>query len=142
MTNIRAVDRLFLDELFEMGDGYVLNFSNRTFAQFFAEELNLDIDNPANAVDGGSKGKRLRHFLQNTDKPKVVRTLNGLWECREALRRRLRKAHQIDNTHGQLLALINRLQGQSGPASQPMSRFACGANRSTEASSSASRRIS
>ena len=36
MTNIRAVDMLFLDDLFEMGGGYVLNFSDRTFAQFFS----------------------------------------------------------------------------------------------------------
>ena len=50
MTNIRAVDMLFLDDVFEMGGGYVLNFSDRTFAQFFAEELNLDIDDPAYAV--------------------------------------------------------------------------------------------
>ena len=27
MTNIRAIDMLFLDDLFWMGGGYVLNFS-------------------------------------------------------------------------------------------------------------------
>ena len=47
MTNIRAIDMMFLDDLFEMNGGYVLNFTDRTFAQFFAEELNLDIDDPA-----------------------------------------------------------------------------------------------
>jgi hypothetical protein len=117
MTNIRAVDMLFLDDLFEMGGGYVLNFSDRTFAQFFAEELNLDIDNPAYAVNGRSKGKRLRHFLQTVDKPTVVRTLNGLWEYREALRRRSGSADQIEDAHGQLLALINRIEGRSGATS-------------------------
>ena len=108
---------LFLDDLLEKGGGYVLNFSDRTFAQFFAEELNLDIDDPAYAVNGGSKGKRLRHFLQTVDKPTVVRTLNGLWEYRDALRRRSGKPDQIENAHGQLLALINRLEGPSAPAS-------------------------
>ncbi|MDZ4759459.1 MAG: restriction endonuclease [Alphaproteobacteria bacterium] len=117
MTNIRAVDILFLDDLFEMGGGYVLNFSDRTFAQFFAEEMNLDIGAPAYAVTGGSKGKRLRCFLQTVDKPTVVRTLNALWEYREALRQRSGKADQIENAHGQLLALINRLEGRSGPLS-------------------------
>ena len=117
MTNIRAVDMLFLDDLFEMSGGYVLKFSDRTFTQFFAEELNLDIDDPAYAVNGGSKGKRLRHFLQTVDKHTVVRTLNSLWEYREALRRRSGKPDQIENAHGQLLALINRLEGRSGPTS-------------------------
>ena len=116
MTNIRAVDMLFLDDLFEMGGGYVLNFSDRTFAQFFSEELNLDIDDAVYAANGGSKGKRLRYFLQNVDRATVVRTLNALWEYREALRQRSGKADQIDNAHGQLLALINRLEGRSGPA--------------------------
>jgi hypothetical protein len=69
MTHIRAVAMLFLDDLFEMGGGYVLNFSDRTFAQFFAEELNLDIVDAVYAVHGGSKGKRLRYFLQTVDKP-------------------------------------------------------------------------
>lgn len=43
MPNIRAIDMMFLDDLFEMGGGYVLNFSNSTFSRFFADELNVDI---------------------------------------------------------------------------------------------------
>ena len=35
---------LVVDDLFDMHGGYVLNFSDRTFATFFAEELNIDID--------------------------------------------------------------------------------------------------
>jgi hypothetical protein len=79
MSNLRAVDILFLDDLFEMGGGYVLNFSDRTFAQFFADELNIDIDAPLYARNGSSKGKRLHCFLQTVDKATVVRTLNALW---------------------------------------------------------------
>jgi hypothetical protein len=32
MSNIRSIDMLFLDDVFDMGGGYVLNFSDRTFA--------------------------------------------------------------------------------------------------------------
>jgi hypothetical protein len=46
MTNIRSIDMLSLDDLLEMRGGYVLNFSDRSFAAFFREELNLDIDDP------------------------------------------------------------------------------------------------
>ena len=45
-TTIRTMDMLVLDKVFDMGDGYVLNFSNRTFADFFREELQVDIDHP------------------------------------------------------------------------------------------------
>ena len=45
-TKIRAIDLRLIDDLFEMGGGYVLDFSNRTFAEFFADELGIDIDRP------------------------------------------------------------------------------------------------
>lgn len=117
MSNVRSIDMLFLDDIFDMSGGYVLNFSDRTFSQFFAEELNIDIDDPVYARTGGSKGKRLRCFLQTVDKPTVVRTLKALWEYREALRLRSNQADKVENAHGRLLALINRLEGRPENAS-------------------------
>lgn len=117
MSNVRSIDMLFLDDIFDMGGGYVLNFSDRTFSQFFAEELNIDIDDPVYTRTGGSKGKRLRCFLQTVDKPTVVRTLKALWEYREALRLRSDQADKVENAHGRLLALIDRLEGRPENAS-------------------------
>lgn len=34
MPNIRSIDMMVLNDIFDMGGGYVLNFSDRTFAQF------------------------------------------------------------------------------------------------------------
>jgi hypothetical protein len=113
MTNIRSIDMLFLDDLFEMGGGYVLNFSDRTIAQFFAEELNIDFDDTAYAKNGTSKAKRLRCFLQTVDKPTVVRTLNSLWEYREVIRQRGGTEERIQNAHGRLLALIDKISGRA-----------------------------
>lgn len=119
MQNIRSLDMLLLDELFksDKGPGYVLNFSDATFSQFFAEELNVDIDDPVYAQNGGSKGKRLRCYLQKVEIPAVVRTLKALWEYREAIRMRDGKAEQVENAQGWLLSLINRLEGK--PDAQP-----------------------
>ena len=117
MPNIRAIDMMFLDDLFEMGSGYVLNFSNSTFSRFFADELNVDIDDPVYAEQGGSKGKRLRCFLQKVDVPTVIRTLKALWEYREAIRRREGKPETSQNAQGRLLSLINRLEGK--PDAEP-----------------------
>jgi hypothetical protein len=117
MGNIRAIDMLHLDDVFEMHGGYVLNFSDRTFAQFFAEELNLDIDDPSYARNGGSKAKRLRTLLQTADKQLVVRALNALWEYREITRQRAEKEETVKNAQGRLLDIINRLGGKAeGPA--------------------------
>ncbi|AMO94009.1 restriction endonuclease family protein [Collimonas fungivorans] len=121
MPNIRSIDMLFLEDLFVMGGGYVLNFSDRTFSQFFTEELNCDIDDPAYAVNGGSKGKRLRCFLQAVDIPTVVRALKALWEYREAVRARDQQLDSVENADGRLLALINRLEGKPD-AAKPVSQ--------------------
>lgn len=113
---------LFLDELFEMGGGYVLNFTDRTMSQFFAEELNVDIDDPAYSENGGSKGRRLRCYLQKVDISMVVRTLRALWEYREAVRQKAKKAELVENAEGRLLSLINRLEGKpdaTRPSGQP-----------------------
>jgi len=119
MTNLCSVDMMFLDDVFDMGAGYVLNFSDRTFAQFFNEELNIDIDDPLYARAGSSKGKRLRCFLQTLDKPTVVRTLRALWEYREAFRQRSGQADKVEFAHGRLLSLTNRIEGR--PDNEPAS---------------------
>lgn len=113
---------LFLDELFDMEGGYVLNFSDRTFSRFFAEELNVDIDDPIYAENGRSKGKRLRCYLQMVDIPMAVRTLKALWEYREAIRQKAHKAESVENAEGRLLSLLNRLEGKpdnAQPTGQP-----------------------
>jgi hypothetical protein len=111
MSNIRSIDMLLIDDIFEMHGGYVLNFSDRSFARFFAEELDIDIDEPQYARNGTSKAKRLRCFLQTVDKPTLIRTLNALWEYREIIRQRADQPEKLKNPHGNLLAIINRLSG-------------------------------
>ena len=103
-----------LDDLFAMHSGYVLSFSDRTFTQFFADELNVDINDSAYSKNGTSKGKRLKCFLQTVDKTSVVKTLHALWECREVLRTRAGKAEVVPNAQGQLLTLIARIEGNQG----------------------------
>jgi restriction endonuclease Mrr len=114
---IRTVDMLFLDELFAMESGYVLDFTNRTFATFFANELNVDIEDDAYSIDGTAKARRLRRFLKTVDDEIAARTLEHLWEYRTALRRRGKAEENISNANGRLLELINRLRG--GILTQP-----------------------
>jgi Abortive infection C-terminus len=45
-----------------MGGGYVLDFSNRTFAKFVADSVGRDIYSDEYAFDSGSKANRLRAF--------------------------------------------------------------------------------
>jgi hypothetical protein len=113
VAHIRTIDMLVVEDVFEMGGGYVLDFSNRTFAQFFAAELDVDIDDTAYARIGTSKANRLRCFLQTVDAPTAARTLGALWEYREALREKSGKPDPAVNSHSRLAAVIGRLGGRS-----------------------------
>ena len=42
-------------------------FSDPSFVEFFATELDVDIDDPIYAEHGGSKGKRLRNVGEQID---------------------------------------------------------------------------
>lgn len=120
MANFRTTDMIFLDDLLEMHGGYVLDFSDRTFSAFFAEELDVEIDDDAYKKNGTSKGRRMRCFLQTAPKPTVVKALNALWDYREAIRLRQKKADEVENARTRLMDLIGRLEGQAPkPAPQP-----------------------
>jgi hypothetical protein len=125
MANVRQIDFMLLDSLFEMHSGYVLDFSNKTFAAFFAEELNIDIDHPAYHDRGTSKANRLRCFLQKTDPASAVRTLRALWEYREAMLAAHGREEPVSNAEGRLLELINRIEGRpaQAPAAKPQPAF-------------------
>ena len=85
MKNFNAADMRIIDRVFAMEGGYVLDFSNPSISAFFLDDLNIDFDDPRYAVNGGSKGKRLRTFLQDVDRATAVRTLRALLEYRKAL---------------------------------------------------------
>ena len=50
MSNFRPIEMRLLDDLFGMASGNALDFSNRTFAEFFAREFNINIDDPQFAL--------------------------------------------------------------------------------------------
>jgi hypothetical protein len=114
MSDIRMVDMLLLDELFEMQSGYVLDFTDRTMSLFFAE-MNVDIGDREYCRDGMSKAKRLRCFLRTVDNKSAAATLKSLWEYRTEYRLRTQQPESVDNARGRLLSLISRLEGGAHP---------------------------
>ena len=83
-TTIRSMDIPIIDRVFGMESGLVLDFSNQTFAEFFLDELGVDIYADVWAAQGGSKAKRLRCYLRKADRHTALKTLEALWEYREA----------------------------------------------------------
>jgi hypothetical protein len=109
---LKSIDIKLLDEIFEMGGGYVLDFSNQTFSEFFNEELGINIDDPAYETSGTSKAKRLRFYLRQASTSNVLKVILALWEYRESLRRRSGQEETMMNAKAELFLLIRNLGGK------------------------------
>lgn len=117
MSNLSTSDFLVVDALvdFVRGAGYVLDFSDRTFSQFFATELGVDIYDNKYAAFGTSKGKRLRQFLIAADNKMAAITLQKLWEHRKAL---LDDKDPVANSETKYRALLHKLGAGPAPKTQ------------------------
>lgn len=62
MSNLNFNEKTKLERILEMGDGYVLNFSNRTFQEFVSDSTGLDIYAEKYEYASSSKANRLRAF--------------------------------------------------------------------------------
>lgn len=80
MSVLSIIDKQRLEDLFGMEDGYVLNFKDRTFAEFFRVEIGINIYDQRYAFNGTSKAKRLRAFWEVETASNVGRSLEKLLE--------------------------------------------------------------
>jgi len=104
-TELRTVESVL-----DMGGGYVLDFTNRTFADFFHEH-GVDVYDPQYEEQGTSKANRLRCFLRTTPPPRTGQVLAALLE-----HRRLGTDKPLHpDTQARYLAVVERLGG-SPPA--------------------------
>ena len=111
-AKIRSMDMPIIDRVFGMESGVVLDFSNRTFAEFFRDEFGVDIYNPYWAAQGTSKAKRLRYYLRQASRQNTLDTLNALWEYREATRATADYPELDDSVRAAYFRIIQRLGGK------------------------------
>jgi hypothetical protein len=62
VSDLSNIEKRKLEQLFGMGSGYVLNFSNRTFDEFVIDSVGVSIYEAKYASAGGSKANHLRSF--------------------------------------------------------------------------------
>lgn len=115
-TTIRALDMDMLDKVLGMESGYVLGFSDRTFGQFFRQEIGVDIDEDKYRANGNSKAKRLRCFLRGATSALQLKALEALWEYRQTMRRRHGDTAPPTPIEEEYIALMERLRAGRAPA--------------------------
>jgi len=82
MVALKRSEMRRLDVLFQSSPGYVLDFTDRTFAEFFEDELGIEIDDERYRFRGTSKMNRLRAFVELEDAHLVAQALQALFKYR------------------------------------------------------------
>jgi len=77
MSDLSGNERRKLEKLFGMGSGYVLNFSDRTFGDFF-DEYRININADHYRLNGTSKANRMRTHWNHDANYIVGKIINGL----------------------------------------------------------------
>lgn len=88
MSGLSSIGKLKLEKLFKMGDGYVLDFSNRTFQEFILENAGIDIYDEKYNYASGSKANRLRAFWTEESNYVVAKLISDLleyWKAQKTL---------------------------------------------------------
>lgn len=115
MANLKQTDKLILENLFDMGGGYVLDFSNTSFQQFVFDTCKIDIYSSKYEIFGDSKAKRLRAFWQlESDKQVGVLTNEMLayWRAKKKINGEELTISEVQ-IFNDSLSIAHRLRGVS-----------------------------
>jgi Abortive infection C-terminus len=126
MPRLKLSEIETIDEAINTGNGagYVLTFSDRTFAAYFRDEFRIDIDHERYRGAGTSKGKRLRTFLAVEDGTLTARVLRALWDERSAILARQGR-EETPGLSDRFFQIVHRLQGDATiPSTDAIDRFA------------------
>jgi hypothetical protein len=105
MTRLTNLEKQRLERSLGMGGGYVLNFSNRSFTEFFRDAVGIDIDDRRYLRASGSKAHRMRAFWDTADTKHIVKILEMLIEGWEVY-----AAGCADCDKGALATVVSRLR--------------------------------
>ncbi len=83
MSSMTAVEKQYLEALLDMGGGYVLDFSDATYGQFFRRH-SIDIHSRKYQTYGTSKAKKMRAFWDLEPDAVVGEVLSELLDTYEA----------------------------------------------------------
>jgi len=128
MVDLKPAEMRVIDDAFQMHEGYVLNFFDRTFAEYFDAEFGINIYDEKYAFNGTSKAKRLRAFIKAEDEYTVSIVLRKLWEYAEGLPKREPNSWEPmvveKDVKTPLFDLLNRIEGGGAlPRTDALERF-------------------
>ena len=114
MADLSYHEKAVLEDLFGMSTGYVLDFSNNSFARFVGETINIDVYNGPGYQEYASKANKLRQ-IWNDESDCVVGTLiEALLSRFEDMRLRANALTEYERKKIEEMRLVaSRLKGNS-----------------------------
>src|SRR5574343_265051 len=80
MAKLTTNEKQILEKFLKMDGGYVLNFVNRTFEEFFKDDVGINIYDNKYIYGSGSKANQMRGFWQVSDDITVGKAIGKLVE--------------------------------------------------------------
>lgn len=112
MSDLNRIERLHFEKIFDMNNGYVLDFSNRTFDDFVLENVQIEIYAEKYNLSSGSKANRLRAFWDKESNflvYKINTALLDYWKAFKNLRNE--EITELEQkTYNECLRVIDRLK--------------------------------
>lgn len=120
MSSLIDVDKRYLENLLGMSSGYVLDYNDQTFAEFFKRHR-VAIHDAKYQTYGSSKAKKLRSFWEQEPDALVGKVLSELLDACEAI-----GALNSQRSEATVLAkardIAARLLGQKPPSAKPITQ--------------------
>jgi hypothetical protein len=98
MADLSRLEKLKLENIFEMNEGYVLDFSNKTFNNFIFETINIELYSDKYADNGESKANRLRTIWQKENNylvGKLTKEMLDYWKDTVMIYKQITEKQQI-----------------------------------------------
>jgi hypothetical protein len=106
MADLKTLEKRHLEDLFGMSGGFVLDFTNQSFATLFRDSVRVNIYDQKYAIQGDSKARRLRAFWDcesNAIVGKVLKEMLDVW--------RYQNPTKADHHFDECQKIVGRLLG-------------------------------
>lgn len=88
MSDLSILEKCKLEKLFEMENGYVLDFTDKRFKEFMFDNVAINIDEDKYKCSGTSKANRLREFWKqeiNSTVGKATLAMLEIWKVKRLI---------------------------------------------------------
>jgi hypothetical protein len=117
MSSLTDIEKRYLEKLLGMQGGYVLDYSDPTYGEFF-KRFGVSIHSPKYQTYGTSKAKKMRAFWESEPDALVAKVLSEMFDSYEAdcdLKNVAADAALLEKSR----SIVSRLSGKPQPVKQP-----------------------